>query len=179
MNRYGFRILVMVLMVFWCFPLLAQDQDDLQTNPSCQYCGKDRRKFSHSRMVVHYNDGTSTGTCSLRCTAVDLAVQIDKSPKTIQVGDYLSKSLIDAEKAFWIIQGSKMGVMTNRAKWAFEKKEEAEQFMAANGGDLFTFKQAIKAAYEDLYQDTNTSRGVRVLRKKGMTHDNLKRDYFF
>ena len=179
MNRYGLRILVMGLLVFWGFPLLAQYQDDLQTNPSCQYCGKDRRKFSHSRMVIHYDDGTSTGTCSLRCAAVDLAVKIDKSSKVIQVGDYLSKSLIDAEKAFWIIEGGKMGVMTNRAKWAFEKKEEAEQYMAAKGGDLSTFIQAIKAAYEDLYQDTSTSRGVRILRKKGMTHDNLKRDYFF
>ena len=162
MNRYGFRILVMVLMVFWCFPLLAQDQDDLQTNPSCQYCGKDRRKFSHSRMVVHYNDGTSTGTCSLRCTAVDLAVQIDKSPKTIQVGDYLSKSLIDAEKAFWIIQGSKMGVMTNRAKWAFEKQTDAEGFVRENQGKLAGLDEAMKATYEDMYADTKMIRERRA-----------------
>lgn len=42
--------------------------------------------------------------------------------------------LIDAEKAFWVIGGSKPGVMTKRAKWAFEKKEAADKFMLDNGG---------------------------------------------
>lgn len=38
------------------------------------------------------------------------------------VGDYNTKRLIDAEKAVWVIGGGKQGVMTKRAKWAFEKR---------------------------------------------------------
>jgi hypothetical protein len=65
--------------------------------------------------------------------AVELALQIDKTPKVIMVGDYGSKALIDAEKAFWVMGGNKMGVMTHRAKWAFENREDAEKFIKENG----------------------------------------------
>lgn len=144
---------------------MAFAQDDVKTHPSCQYCGMDREKFGHSRILIEYDDGTVVGTCSLRCAAVDLAIHIDKTPKGIRGGDYYTKNLIDVEKASWIIGGSKMGVMTKRAKWAFEKKEDAERFKTESGGELASFDQAIKAAYEDMYQDTKTIRDRRKMRK--------------
>ena len=36
--------------------------------------------------------------------------------------------------------------MTKQAKWAFEKKEDAEKFIAENGGILATFDEAMKAS---------------------------------
>ena len=47
------------------------------------------------------------------------------------VQNYMSKHVlqIEAETAYWVIGGSKMGVMTARAKWAFESKESADAFM--------------------------------------------------
>jgi hypothetical protein len=131
----------------------------------------DREKFAHSRMLVEYEDGTSLGTCSLHCLAVELAIHIDKTPKTTLVGDYNSKTLIDAEKAFWVIGGSKMGVMTKRAKWAFGKKEDAEKFKTENGGDLASFEQVIKASYEDMYADTKMIRERRKMRKMQQKHN--------
>jgi hypothetical protein len=123
----------------------------------------DRAKFAHSRVYIDYDDGSTAGTCSIHCAAVDLAIHIDKTPKAILVGDYNTKSLVDAEKAFWIIGGSKMGVMTKRAKWAFGMKEDAEKFKAENGGDPASFEQAIKTAYEDMYQDTKMIRERRKM----------------
>jgi hypothetical protein len=140
-------------------------QDDVKKYPSCKYCGMDREKFSHSRILIEYDDGTTEGLCSLHCAAIDLAIHIDKTPKNIGVGDYGSKKLIDAEKASWIIGGSKMGVMTKKAKWAFEKKEDAERFRTESGGDLATFDQAIKAVYEDMYTDTKMIRERRKMKK--------------
>ena len=131
------KILVYVLLaMFFLLPgsLLRAQGGDVKQIPACKYCGMDRLQFAHSRMLIEYEDGTSVGTCSLHCATVELALQIDKVPKAILVGDYGSKSLIDAEKAFWVMGGSKMGVMTKRAKWAFEKKEEAERFIKENGG---------------------------------------------
>jgi len=130
---------------------------------SCRYCGMDRAKFAHSRMLIEYEDGTSVGTCSIHCLAVELANSIDKSPKAIRVGDYNSRKLIDAETAYWVIGGSKTGVMSSRAKWAFEKKTDAEAFNTANGGSLATFEDALKAAYEDLYRDTRMIREKRKM----------------
>ena len=152
----------MILVVLSLFAVGAVfGQEDIKKFPSCKFCGMDREKFAHSRMFIEYDDGTTEGTCSIHCTAIDLILNIDKAPKTIRVGDYGTKNLIDAEKAFWIIGGTKMGVMTKRAKWAFEKKGDAEKFLKENGGKLASFDEAIKATYDDIYEDTKMIREKR------------------
>ncbi len=163
----------MLMIIMFCIIITAVTfaQDDIKKYPSCKYCGMDREKFGHSRMLIEYDDGTSLGTCSLHCMAVELAIHIDKTPKAILVGDYNSKTLIDAEKASWVIGGSRMGVMTKKAKWAFEKKEAAEKFKAENGGNLASFEQAIEAAYEDMYADTRMIRERRKMRKMEHKHN--------
>jgi len=145
-------------------------QDDTKKIPSCKYCGMDREKFSHSRMLIEYDDGTSVGMCSLHCLAVDLAVTIDKTPKAILVGDYNTKKLIDAENSSWVIGGNKMGVMTKRAKWAFEQKGDAEKFVKENGGSMATFEEAMKASYEDMYGDSKMIRERRKMKKMEHKH---------
>jgi nitrous oxide reductase accessory protein NosL len=143
----------------------ALAQEDVAKHASCPYCGMDRAKFAHSRVLVEYEDGSAFGACSLHCAAVDMAVHIDKTPKAIMVGDYGTKKLIDAEKATWVIGGNKMGVMSKRAKWAFESKADAEKFIQENGGQLTGFEPSIKAAYEDMYEDTKMIRERRKMRK--------------
>jgi copper chaperone NosL len=146
-------------------------EEDIQTEPSCSYCGMDRAKFAHSRMFVTYADGTVRGVCSIHCLAIDFALNIDKTPRLIQVGDYKSKKLIDADNAFWVIGGNKPGVMTTQAKWAFEKKEDAERFIMENSGFLASFDEVMKAAYESMYADTRMIRNKRKMMKlKGMGH---------
>lgn len=127
---------------------------DVAQSPSCRQCGMDRGTFSHSRMLIEYEDGSKVGSCSLHCAAKELANTIDKLPVVVSVADYDSKELIDAEKAVWVMGGSRKGVMTGLAKWAFASGGAAERFIKANGGSLAGFEDAIKAAYDDLYQDT-------------------------
>ena len=143
-------------------PALAQQ--DITTHPSCTYCGMDRQKFTHSRVFIEFDDGSTLGTCSIHCAAVDLAVNIDKTPVKIQVGDYGTKELIDAETAFWVIGGNNMGVMTTRAKWAFSTKEAAAAYIQANGGTPAEFDAVMEAAYEDMYKDTKMIREKRKMK---------------
>ena len=150
-------------------PVFAQVQADIQKHKSCKYCGMDREKFGYSRMLLEYDDASAIGTCSIHCLAVDLALNIDKTPQNIYVGDYNLKKLTDAENAVWVIGGNKMGVMTRRAKWAFEKKGDAEKFISENGGTVAVFDEVMKAAYEDMYQDTKMIREKRKMMKKSMT----------
>ena len=98
-------------------------------------------------------------------------MNIDKTPKMIQVGDYNTKMLVDVEKGFWVIGGSKPGVMTKRAKWAFAKKEDAEKFVSENGGNPASFEQAIKAAFEDMYADTKMIQERRKMPKMEHKHN--------
>ena len=140
-------------------------QVDIGRHPACFYCGMDRAKFAHSRVHIEYDDGSTAGTCSLHCAALDMALNMGKGPVAIQVGDYSDSSLIDAESASWVIGGQKPGVMTRRAKWAFAQRGAAQAFIRKHGGKLGDFEQALQAAYEDMYQDTKMIRHKRKERQ--------------
>ena len=159
---------LLVVMVIFGSVTLTSAADDIKQIPSCKYCGMDRHVFAHSRMYVEYDDGTHEGFCSIHCAAVDLAVNIDKTPKGLFVGDYKTKDLVDAENAVWVIGGSKPGVMTKRAKWAFKTKEDADAFIKEFGGSPATFEGAMKASYEDMYQDSKMIRERRAMKRKAM-----------
>jgi copper chaperone NosL len=133
---------------------LSWAQKDISKHPNCTYCGMDRAKFAHSRVLIKYSDRSTFGACSLHCAAIDMAVNLHKAPEAILVGDYNTKKLIDAESAMWVIGGAQRGVMTQRAKWAFEDLEDAKTFIREHGGELAAFGQAIKTSYEDMYHDT-------------------------
>jgi copper chaperone NosL len=163
--RFGLVLVVISLFLFSGAFFLAQAQEDIQKQASCKYCGMDRSKFAHSRMLIEYEDGSSVGTCSVHCMAVELSLNIDKTPKTMGVGDYNTKALIEAEKAVWVIGGTKPGVMTKRAKWAFAEKEAAEAFAKENQGKVATLDEAMKATYEDMYDDTKMIREKRKMRQ--------------
>jgi copper chaperone NosL len=160
--NFRFHAVLLVLVSLWApLPCMAADPPaDILEHPDCPLCGMDRAKFAHSRMLVTYEGGASVGTCSIHCAAMDMALNIDKSPTGIQVGAYDTQKLIDAEKACWVIGGNKIGVMTARAKWAFETKADADAFMENHGGKPVTFEDAMKAAFEDMYQD------IQMIRKK-------------
>jgi copper chaperone NosL len=143
----------------------AHSHEDISAAPSCKYCGMDRHTFAHSRMLIEYDDGTTVGVCSLHCAAIDLSLNIDKTPKAIWVADYNTKQLIYAGKAVWVMDPAKPGVMTRTAKWAFAQNEDAVKFTKETGGHLATFEDSLKAAYEGMYAD------LKMIREKrqGMT----------
>lgn len=122
---------------------------DVKKHQACAHCGMDREKFSHSRMLITYSDDTSVGVCSIHCTVTELRASKGKSVKSIEVADLNSRKLADAEKATWVIGGSKKGVMTKTAKWAFAKKEDAEAFVKQNGGKVAAYKEALSLAEKD------------------------------
>jgi nitrous oxide reductase accessory protein NosL len=161
--------LLVVLAAFLIPPAVHGDtvRDDVKRAPACKYCGMDRDKFASSRMVIEYDDGTSVGLCSLHCAAIELANAIDKTPRAIRVADQVTRELVDAEKAVWVVGGAKPGVMTKRAKWAFADRARADAFIGEHGGAVATFDEAMKGAYEDMYQDTKMIREKRRAMRGG------------
>ena len=148
-------------------PLAALAADaDIDKHKSCKFCGMDREKWNFSRVYLEYDDGSTEGTCSIHCAAVDLALNLDKAPKTIWVADFGTRQLIDGEKAVWVVGGKKQGVMTKRAKWAFADKAAAEAFIKENEGALASFDDAVKGAYQDMYEDTKMIRERRAAKRK-------------
>jgi copper chaperone NosL len=99
---------------------------------------------------------------------VDLATNIDKAPKAIRISDYKTKKLINAEKAYWVVGGNKQGVMSRRGKWAFEKKTDADAFLKINMGKRASFEEAVKMAFQDMYDDTKMIRDRRKMKRMKM-----------
>ena len=153
------------ILVLTMIGLVFAAEIDIEKYPSCTYCGMNRAKFAQSRMLIEYEDGTAVGVCSLRCAAVDLINNLDKTPRRIGVGDQTNQKLIDAEKAVWVLGGNKPGVMTSRAKWAFATSQGAEGFIKEHGGTMTTFEASMNAACEDLYQDTRMIRERRKMKR--------------
>ena len=114
-------------------------------------------------MNIFHEDGSVTAVCSIHCAAIDMALHTEKTIRRITVGDFQTKKQIDADRAYWVIGGDLMGVMTARAKWAFGTKQGADNFMQEHGGRPANFEEVIKAAFEDMYQDTLMIRKKRKL----------------
>lgn len=150
------------------FSARADTPEDVKSCPSCHHCGMDRDKFGFSRMEIVHQDGKQVGTCSLHCAALELALAIDAPPKAIRVADLNSRKLVDAEAATWVIGGTKPGVMTRRAKWAFADRAAAEAFVKENGGQLATFDEALQATFEDMGQDVKMIREKRKAMREKM-----------
>jgi len=146
--RQGFMIIFITALIVVGANFVLADEN------ACHYCGMKKAMFAHSWVTVEREDGSIVGVCSVHCAAIDMALNIDKPAKNITVGDYNSKKQIEADTAYWVIGGNKMGVMTSRAKWAFASKDSADNFMKQHGGRPATFEEVMKAAFEDMYEDT-------------------------
>ncbi len=126
--------------------------NDITTHPKCAYCGMDRKQYAYSRVLLRYLDGSEVGLCSVHCAGIDLALHPEKGPAQIMAGTFDHGNLVDAEKAIWVLGGSKQGVMSIRGKWAFENKEDAEAFIREFGGSITSFRNVMTAAYEDMWE---------------------------
>jgi copper chaperone NosL len=146
-------ILAGLLICFLFTTATAEIDEDIRIHKSCKICGMSRETFAQSRMLIEYDPEHIAGTCSIRCAALDMSLNMGRVPKSIQVGNVTDGHLIHADKAFWVIGGRKEGVMSTRGKWAFRDKAAAEKFMATNKGKSGTFQDALRAAFTDLYTD--------------------------
>jgi len=142
-------------------------QDDLPVHRECGYCGMDRQAYGFSRMLIRYQDGAEAGTCSLRCTLVELDANPGRAVKAVLAADRDTRELADAATATWVVGGDKRGVMTARAKWAFATRAAAEAFVASHGGALASWDEARQAARADLEKDLAAERVGRRARPVG------------
>ncbi|HSM27902.1 MAG TPA: nitrous oxide reductase accessory protein NosL [Thioalkalivibrio sp.] len=146
--------------------------DELEKYPRCPYCGMDRRKWHHSRHLIHYDDGRVDGTCSIHCTAIALAVNMDLGPQAIYTADFGSdseiKPMVDVTEAIYLIGSALPGTMSARSKMAFAHAAAAELTLATHGGELADFDAALLAAYLDMAQNTVMIRKRRAERRARM-----------
>lgn len=151
------------------------NENDIAKYAKCPYCGMDRNKFHHSRMLIQYSDDLADGVCSIHCAAISLSLNVDRDPKMMWVGDNAApgevKPLVEVDKA-WFLIGSKIpGVMTASSKVAYASEEAAKAAQATHGGEIVRFDQALLLAYTDMSKDVSRIRKNRAERRmKAMEH---------
>ena len=143
-------VIVFAAILFSITGMSVSAQSDIDEHRDCPYCGMDRKAYGYCRMLIQYEDGAEVGVCSLHCALVELDANPGRKVKALLVADRTTRSLIDATKAVWVMGGKKGGVMTKRAKWAFESKDGADKFIAAYGGKILTWDEVLAAARDDL-----------------------------
>lgn len=143
-------------------------ENEFEKYPRCPYCGMARKMWSHTRHLIQYDDDSTEGTCSIHCASLSLALNLDRNPKNIWVGDAGSdakvKPLINADKAHYTIVPGKPGTMTGVRKWAYADEGKAK----AAGGKVVSFDAALQASYEDMAKSTMMIRKRRAEKRAHM-----------
>ncbi|MEW6410795.1 MAG: nitrous oxide reductase accessory protein NosL [Nitrospirota bacterium] len=116
----------------------------------CDNCSMSRNKWARTR----YEFETSKGkiyTCSIHCVVV-MSMRLKEEPKDVKVAEYLCpERMIDADKAFYVIDSTAPGTMTKRSKITFSTKEKAEKFAARYGGTVAMFEDALSETKKEVH----------------------------
>jgi copper chaperone NosL len=153
--------------------------NELQKYPRCPYCGMGRKKWNHSRHLVHYDDGLADGTCSIHCLAISLSLNLDRGPKVIYAPDFASdaeiKPLVPVDQATYLVGAKLPGTMSKVSKMAFASADAAKAVQAEKGGQLMNFDAALKQAYLGMADDTAAIRKRRAEKVKKMMQMKMKK----
>jgi len=149
MKRNILAVCTILAALFCLLNTVTLAGDDISEFRSCNFCGMDRKAYGYSRMLISYQDGTHSGVCSLQCAVTEMNGNSQRQVKSLLVADRNTHTLIDAEKAYWVMGGKKRGVMTERPKWAFATPEAARAFVSSYGGAQINWESALASAQEE------------------------------
>lgn len=144
--------------------------NELEKYGKCPYCGMDRRQWHHSRHLIHYEDQLVDATCSLRCAALSLALNIDRGPMAIYAADFGAaaeiKPLVNVDEAVYLIGSQLPATMSRNSKMAFASGAAAEEARKQQGGEVGDFDTALRQSYLDQAEDAVMIRQRRAQRRR-------------
>ena len=106
-----------------------------EAREECRLCGMWIDRYMHTRHVLTTADGTRISFCSFTCAAKYMRMPGVKV-KRLQVADYLTTDLVDAETAFYLVESDAPPVMSYISIIAFGSMEKAEGFQKVHGGQI-------------------------------------------
>jgi nitrous oxide reductase accessory protein NosL len=109
----------------------------------CSLCGMYLDQYESTVHVIVFKDGTRQETCSLACAAKVYAKEKARI-KTVLAADFLTGSIMDAERAVYLEGSDFPGVMSYTSRIAFRSKDDAKTFQKKHGGKIVTFTAALQ-----------------------------------
>ena len=140
--RYYFFLLI--TLVVFSLPVYAL------AHRWCDLCGMDLNKYRLTVYILSLDDGTRVFTCSIHCAAIVLN---KGKVKKVEVADYPTGEMLDANEATYVLDSDIRGVMSGNSKLAFVSRNEAEKFQKEHGGLISDLRGALKMVEEDMAGD--------------------------
>jgi nitrous oxide reductase accessory protein NosL len=137
-NKVSFMLVVfqLALMSAWV------SAEEAHKRESCRVCGMWIDEYIKSAAELVYKDGHKESTCGVACMLREVEDAGGMSSfKSVKVHDWVSGELVDAETATYVL-GSKVIPDMIPNYIAFAKPEEAEAFVAKEGGEVIDFNIA-------------------------------------
>lgn len=141
-------IKIAFMLVLIQFTLLSTwaSAEDAHKRESCRVCGMYIDQYQKSAAELVLKDGTLEHTCGVACMLREVEDAGGISAfKSVHVHDWVTGKLVDAQTATYVI-GSKVIPDMVPNYIAFAKREEAEAFVAKEGGEVIDFN----IAYDDV-----------------------------
>ncbi|MFI3158092.1 MAG: nitrous oxide reductase accessory protein NosL [Methylococcaceae bacterium] len=141
-------IKIALILVLIQFTLLSAwvSAEEMHKRESCRVCGMYIDQYQKSAAELVLKDGTMEHTCGVACMLREVEDAGGISAfKSVQVHDWVSGKLVDAQTATYVI-GSKVIPDMVPNYIAFAKRDEAEAFAAKEGGEVIDFN----IAYDDV-----------------------------
>ena len=141
-------IKIALILVLIQFTLLSAwvSAEEMHKRESCRVCGMYIDQYQKSAAELVLKDGTMEHTCGVACMLREVEDAGGISAfKSVQVHDWVSGKLVDAQTATYVI-GSKVIPDMVPNYIAFAKREEAEAFAVKEGGEVIDFN----IAYDDV-----------------------------
>jgi hypothetical protein len=110
------------------------------------------KMFWKTSQWLTFSDGKRTGYCSMHCASK----VYQKRPTHIdqwEVADYDMKTLINAQRAYFLIGSDLPGTMTPVSKVAFASLNVAKSYQKGHGGDIGALDDALTRAIEGRGED--------------------------
>jgi len=118
----------------------------------CPLCSMNLKMFWKTNQWLTFSDGKRTGYCSMHCASK----VYEKRPTHIdqwEVADYDMKTLINAQRAYFLIGSDLPGTMTPVSKVAFASLNVAKSYQKGHGGDIGALDDALTRAIEGRGED--------------------------
>ena len=118
----------------------------------CPLCSMNLKMFWKTSHWLTLSDGKTTGYCSIHCASKIY----QKTPTDIdrwKVADYDMKTLINAQRAYFLIGSDLPGTMTPVSKLAFASLNVAKSYQKGHGGNIGSLDDALTRAIEGRGED--------------------------
>lgn len=140
MRKIPLHILFLVLATLLLPRIIVYSAE---SRADCYFCGMWIDQNLHTRHVVTAYDGSQIVFCSLACTVKFLKTH-QNDVKRIQVADYLSTELVDANEAVYLVDSDAPPIMSYTSFIAFRDNKVSEKFQNVHGGTIMSFVEAQK-----------------------------------